>query len=370
MSGCLLGLVALAAVGARADPPPRLVSPEVLPDHRVTFRLRAPWAQEVSLALSGAPSATMLRDGEGVWSVTTEPLEPDVYSYSFAVDGVSLMDPSNHDVIRNWVWPGSLVHVPGPLTLPWEINDVPRGRVHEQFYTSAVIGDDRSFFVYTPPGYDPRAAKTYPVLYLLHGYSDDAGAWTQIGRAHVIMDNLIARHQAVPMLVVMPLGYGDLGVLAPATGPRDPALSRRNVERFGEGLLKEVQPAVERAYRVTRGREARAIAGLSMGGGEALAVGLNALDRFAWIGAFSSGGAAVDGDFEQGFPALSSKDNARLRLLWVSCGKDDWLVPKTRVFAEWLKGKGITHTFREPPGAHNWMVWRRNLAEFAPLLFR
>jgi len=362
--------VGLATSPALAAGPERLVSPEVQPDLRVTFRLRAPHAAQVQLSRAGAPSATMQRDADGVWSLTTEPLDPDYYTYSFNVDGVSLMDPSNPVTVPNFIWPGSQVHVPGPASLPWELNPVPHGAVHQHFYRSAAAGDDRSYFVYTPPGYDPRGPRTYPVLYLLHGFSDDASAWTAVGRAHVILDNLIARREAVPMLVVMPLGYGTREILdRSSTGPRDPAVGRMNVDRFREALLREVVPAVERTYRVAAKREARAIAGLSMGGGESLEVGLNALDRFAWIGAFSSGGVLFSREFEETFPELAAKDNGRIRLLWIACGTEDGLLPGNRKFTAWLAARGVRHTAVETPGAHTWPVWRRNLAAFLPQLF-
>jgi enterochelin esterase family protein len=231
------------------------------------------------------------------------------------------------------------------------------------------VGDERDFFVYTPPGYSPTGRADYPVLYLLHGFSDDTSAWTAVGRAHVIMDNLIARGSAKPMIVVMPLGYGAPEVLSrTAGGPRNPSLWRRNVERFRDALLQEVLPQVEKSYRVSRDRKMRAIAGLSMGGAESLHTGLNSLDRFAWIGAFSSGG--LGDDFSATFPSLDAKANAQLQLLWMACGREDRLIEANRRFVDWLKGKGIQNTFIETPGAHAWMVWRRYLSDFVPLLFR
>jgi enterochelin esterase-like enzyme len=347
----------------------RIIPPEVHPDSRVTFRLRAPNAQKVMLAREGTEAIAMQKNEEGVWSVTTEPLEPDIYGYSFVADGVDLFDPSNPYVKANLLYTQSLLHVPGPASLPWELNDVPHGIVHHHFYTSKVVGDDRDFFVYTPPGYDPKETKTYPTLYLLHGYSDDASAWTAVGRAERILDNLIAQGKAKPMLVVMPLGYGAPEIVArTGRGLRDRALRERNYEKFREALLTEVIPEVERSYPVAKEPESRAVAGLSMGGAESLFTGLNALDQFAWIGAFSSGG--LYDDFDAMFPALSSKSNARLRLLWISCGKDDHLIEVNRKLIDWLNSKGIRHTSVETSGSHTWMVWRRNLASFVQLLFR
>jgi enterochelin esterase-like enzyme len=350
------------------SPPPR--SPEVAADRRVTFRLRAPHAVEVFVAREGAPRLPMHKDADGVWSATTDPLEPDYYGYSFIVDGARVVDSVNGQIKSNLQNPGSLVHVPG-IGLPWETTDVPHGLVHHHYYRSMVAGDQRDFFVYTPPGYDGAAARRYPVLYLLHGMSDGADAWSsEIGRANVILDNLIARGQAKPMVVVMPLGYGAPEILDARwrSGPADPALGRRNRERFGQALLTEVIPAVERDYRVAADRSSRAIAGLSMGGAESLATGLNALDRFAWIGAFSSGG--LGNDFNATFPSLDAGANTSLRLLWIACGTEDALIAANRQVREWLTSKGVRHTDIETPGAHTWMVWRRNLAAFAPLLFQ
>src|ERR1700688_142060 len=371
----LLALLTLAAVAPSQftrsqTPPPPIVSPEVRPDNRVIFRLRDPNAKEVAVQIAGVQKPLpMQKDDEGVWSVTTAPLAPDFYGYTFIADGVGLFDPSNHAVIPNFLYRASEVHVPGPPSLTWEVADVPRGEIHHHFYKSKVVGDYRGFYVYTPPGYDPRGKQTYPVLYLLHGYSDDASAWTAVGRANMILDNLTARGKAKPMLIVMPLGYGAPEVLAPGSGVfHDPGITQRNFDHFREALLAEVIPRVEGEYLVIKNRDSRAIAGLSMGGAESLLTGLNTLNEFAWIGAFSSGG--ITPDFDKEFPALDANANAQLRLLWIACGTDDHLMEFNRSLRAWLASKGIRHVDVETPGAHTWMVWRRNLIEFAPLLFR
>jgi enterochelin esterase family protein len=311
----------------------------------------------------------MQKDEQGVWSVTTDPLEPDFYGYSFEADGVRLIDPSNHLMKPNLLNTQSVVHVPGPASLPWEINDVPHGTIHHHFYRSGIVGDDRDFYVYTPPAYNPKAKRLYPTLYLLHGFSDDASAWTAVGRAHVILDNLIAQGKAKSMIVVMPLGYGAPEIVSQGFGAfRDASLRQRNFQRFREALLNEVIPQVEGTYRVAKDRRSRAVAGLSMGGAESLLTGLNTLDRFARIGAFSSGGLSQD--FKTDFPTLDSQANRQLRLLWIACGTEDHLIDVNRKLRDWLKSKGIQHTDIETPGAHTWMVWRRNLASFASLLFQ
>jgi len=365
-------VVVAAAISAWAQKPPApppLQSPEVGPDGRVTFRLRSPNAQQVWLDRDGDKPVPMKKDDQGVWSVTTNPLAPDFYAYSFDVDGVGLIDPSNPAMQPNLLATTSVVHVPGPVTLPWEANDVPHGAIHQHFYRSSVVGDDRDYYVYTPPGYDPRAERLYPVLCLLHGFSDDARAWTAVGRANVILDNLIAEGKAKPMLVVMPLGYGAPEIVRRGgPGFHDENLRQRNWDRFRAALLTEVMPKVMNDYRVVRDRNSWAIAGLSMGGSESLLTGLNTLDRFAWVGAFSSGGLR-DG-FEAQFPGLDAKANGQLHLLWIGCGTEDRLIDINRKLHAWLASKGIQHNFVETPGEHSWMVWRRNLSNFVPLLFQ
>jgi enterochelin esterase family protein len=190
-----------------------------------------------------------------------------------------------------------------------------------------------------------------------------------VGRAHIILDNLIAQGKAKPMLIVMPLGYGAPEIVSRSGPPlRDPVLRQRNFDKFREALWTEVIPQVEKAYRVSKDRNARAVAGLSMGGAESLLTGLNTVDRFAWIGAFSSGG--LDENFNAQFPALDAKANSQLRLLWVACGTDDRLIDLNRKLRDWLNAKGVRLNYVETPGAHTWMVWRRNLATFASLLFQ
>jgi enterochelin esterase family protein len=350
--------------------PPALNTPEVHSDNSVTFRFLAPNAQEVKLTREGTTEPVpMQKDDKGVWTVNTPPLPPDYYGYSIVVDGVRNLDPFNHLLKPNLLSNENEVHVQGPPSLPWELNDLPHGDIHHHFYRSTVADDQRDFYVYTPPGYDPTAKTTYPVLYLLHGYSDDASGWTAVGRANVILDNLIAQGKAKPMIVVMPLGYGTMEIITLGWGAWSHTDVRdKNFSKFRKALLTEVMPKVESEYRVATDRNSRAIAGLSMGGSESLLTGLNNLDKFAWIGAFSSGG--IPDQFEKDFPGLDAKANEQIRLLWIACGTEDRLITVNRNLREWLKTKGVQHTDIETPGMHTWMVWRRNLAEFAPLLFR
>jgi enterochelin esterase family protein len=362
------GSLAAAYAQQPPQPPPRIVSPEVHPDKRVTFRFRAPTAKEVLLSREGAGRIAMQKGADGVWTLTTPALEPDMYGYSFVVDGVTLMDPVNHLIKPNLLNPQSMVHIPG--SHPWDIANVPRGTVHRHFYRSGIVGDDRDYYVYTPPGYEAGNKKLYPVFYLLHGFSDDASGWTSVGNAHVILDNLIAQGKAQPMIVVMTLGYGAPEIVSPSAqgGLRDPGIRQRSFDRYRDSLFQEVMPRIEKDYRASKDRTARAIAGLSMGGAESLFVGLNATDKFAYIGAFSSGG--LGNDLPAQFPNLGPTANTDLRLLYISCGTEDRLIDANRKFIEFFKSKGVNATLRETPGAHTWTVWRRNLADFAPMLFQ
>jgi enterochelin esterase-like enzyme len=366
---CSLVTAQQAKPAAPPAPPARLVTPEVHADNSVTFRFVAPNAQEVKLDLEGTAPVAMQKDDKGAWSVTTTPLAPDYYGYSFMVDGAQALDPFNSLQVPNLISPGNAVHVPGPASLPWEVNDVPHGEIHHHFYKSAVCDDKRDYYVYTPPGYDPTAKTIYPVLYLLHGFSDDASGWTSVGHANVILDNLIAQGKSKPMIIVMTLGYGTMEMIRLGWGAWSHNDVRdKNFSNFTQALLTEVMPKVESEYRITKDRNSRAIAGLSMGGSESLLTGLNHLDKFAWIGAFSSGG--IPDEFEKDFPGLDARANQQIHLLWIACGTEDHLITVNRKFREWLRTKGIQHVDIETPGMHTWMVWRRNLAEFVTLLFR
>lgn len=352
----------LASSGLLAAQP--LLSPEVKADRTVTFRLRAPNAQKVEVNLESLPRLAMAKGPDGVWTATTSALEPDIYGYSFVIDGTGFVDPNYGQIKTNALSVSSAVLVPGDPPRNWEQTNVPHGAVHHHFYESRIVGDKRDFYVYTPPGYDGR--KKYPLLVLCHGYSDYADGWTTVGKANLILDNLIAQGQVKPLVVVMSLGYGVPVDQLRSGIPRSPDAWKSNASKWGEALLGEVLPAVEQAYKVEKKREKRAIAGLSMGGGESLLVGLNNLDKFAWIGAFSAGGGA--GKPEETYKSLSGKDNTRIRLLWIACGKDDRLVASNRQFVEWLKSRQIQHTWVETAGAHTWPVWRRYLADFTRLL--
>jgi enterochelin esterase family protein len=390
-------------------------SPEVSADGRITFRLRAPNAKEVVVTGIGQRLA-MQKNEQGVWTATTDPLKPDIYTYSFSVDGATFNDPANPHFKFGYQSPGqSQVAVPGSAA--WSpIAGVPRGAVTHHFYHSAVAGDDRDFWVYTPANYDPKRKAPYPVLFLLHGLGDDSNAWVETGAANVILDNLIAQGKAKPMVMVNTLGYGN-----PA-GPAN-AMNSNMLPNFTRTLLEEVMPQVEKAYNVSKNRVDRAIAGLSMGGAESTFTGLNHLDQFAWIGSFSGAyvmwprenagrgaapaaatpgappppataapaapgapgaapGAAGRGgrgggqslnpdDIAKNFPNLDAKANSQIKLLWIAVGTADGLMGVNRQFKDFLTSKNIRFTYKEVPDmAHVWPLWRDNLAELAPMLFQ
>ena len=383
-----------AAQGGRGSAPVK--SPEIGADQRVTFRLRAPNAKEVAVAVGGK-RLPMQKDEQGLWSATSDPMPPEIYTYSLVVDGATINDPANRQVQTSYGSFQSLFMVPGPAAwLP--APGVPRGAIARHAFHSAVANDDRDFFVYTPPGYDARRAQPYPVLYLLHGLGDDAERWLNGGAANNILDNLIAQGKAVPMVVVSPLGYGTS---TGPTGGRTPA----NITGYTKILLDEVMPMVDKSYHVSRNREQRAIAGLSMGGAESLYVGLNHLETFAWIGAFSSAPIlwpgvatvarppAADGaapapeagrgggrgatppldpaSFSKVFPSLDAKSNSQIRMLWIVCGTADGLIGSNRQFKDWLRSKGVQFTEQEVPDmGHVWPLWRQNLTDMVPRLFQ
>ena len=369
----LLFFALTAGLGlAQQSQMPSLKSPEVASDGRVTFRYFDPPAQKVTVSLEGAAAPLpMQKDSSGIWTATTGVLAPELYGYSFSSDGAHRLDPHNTRIKPNLLSLSNIVEVPGPSPMPWDDSDVPHGEVHHHFYKSAVVGDNRDFYVYTPPSYNGSADTTYPVLYLLHGFSDDASGWTAVGKANLILDTLIAAGKVRPMIVVMPLGYGAPEIVQPSSGPgnrlQDKSLRQRNYTNFQAALIDEVLPRVERAYKVNKNRDARAIAGLSMGGADSLLTGLNRLDLFSYVGAFSAGG--LNADFPVAFPQLSDSANSKLHLLWIACGTEDRLLTPNRQLISWLKSKGIKLTAIETPGMHTWMVWRNNLISFAPLLF-
>jgi enterochelin esterase family protein len=367
-----LPLFLVALYGPLAAQQPQLKSHEVNPDHSVTFRYYAPTAKTVTIELDYNHTKIPSTKGtDGVWTLRTGPLAPELHFYAFQVDSIHVLDPLNSGVDPNVIYLTNEVSVPGATPQPWDVTDVPHGDVHHHVYRTGVItglpNGEEDYYVYTPPGYDPAGPKRYPVLYLLHGWSSNAEAWPHDGQANLILDNLIAQGRAVPMIVVMPLGYGDFTFV---TGGFSQVVAKgrlaANSERFGKALLTEIIPQVQASYRVSDHREDRAITGLSMGGDQSLTIGLNHPEAFGWVGGFS---AAVIYDANDEVMAHIDPTHPP-KLLWIGCGTSDDLIVANRKFVAWLSAKGFKPTAIETPGIHNWPVWRADLVAFAPLLFR
>ena len=356
----LLLTLLLTQLTTHAQTPKRpepILSPEIA-GQRVTFRVRAPQAKDVALRAQWTKDPIPLtRDDDGVWNATVEPAPAGVWEYSFTVDGLNIIDSLNPAFKPQREPQKSILHIPSNPPAPWDWQDVPHGTVHGHSYASKALGKQRELLVYTPPGYERDTAKTYPLLVLQHGSGDNYRTWVAHGKAHWILDNLLAQNKARPMIVVMldghPLGTGQRGGDA--------------MEAFQRELFEDAIPLVESLYRVEKDPARRAIAGLSMGGGQSLTVGLGNLDRFAWVGAFSAGPPSPEAT--QKFLADPDAANTKLRLLWIAVGQDDFLRQRNEEYEAALKEKGIQHQWHLTEGDHSWPVWRRYLAEFAPLLF-
>jgi enterochelin esterase family protein len=317
-----------------------------------------------------AGPASQQKDSQGVWSVTLGPLKPDYYSYTFTVDGVRTLDPRNPTIKQGISSLESMFFLPGEEAAFQENRPVPHGEIRQVWYQSSTLGTQRRMHVYTPPGYESSRDR-YPVFYLLHGGGDEDSGWSTIGRAGFIMDNLLAEKKAKPMIVVMP--NGSLPRPAAAGAPLGPASRTSSQERFTSELMKDVIPFVERRYRALAGSENRAIAGLSMGGGQTLSVITSHPDQFAYVGIWSAGIFGNAADFEQRNSAfLGSPDriNRQVKLLAITIGDKDFLLNSSKTLSELLNRKGIKHHLQLTEGGHTWINWRRYLNEFTPQLFR
>lgn len=361
---------------------PQVISPEISPDRQVTFRVLAPKAQAVQLSGSDIPQVgrgkEMKKGEEGVWEVTLGPIDPGAYRYRFDVDGVPTMDPRNPSTSESHGNAWSLAYVPGSDVS--DTKDVPHGAVAEVTYYSKSLQRFRRMHVYTPPGYEIGSEK-YPVFYLLHGAFDCDDSWTSVGRAGFILDNLIAAGKTKPMIVVMPAGHtGPPG----SFGPRGGGAGRPPADEFVQDFLNDVLPYAEKTYRIQADQQHRAVAGLSMGGGQTLGIAMSGLDKFGYYGVFSSGvfgiaGGGRGGPGESTGPSWEERnkeslDSAELKkgikLLWFATGKDDFLIGTSRRTVEVLKKHGFEVAYSESTGGHTWINWRQYLNDFAQLLFR
>ena len=392
---------AQAGRGGRAAQAPAIVSPEILSDRRVTFRILAPEAQKVELRSPGdipgvgggrgtAPPQ-LTKNADGIWEITVGPVPAGAYRYAFVVNGVTTVDARNPMTSQTNTTVYSLAVVPGSDV--FDTKNVPHGAVASVHYYSTALGGIRRMHVYTPPGYESNQER-YPVFYLLHGAGDVDDSWSSVGRAGFILDNLIAAKKARPMIVVMPAGHVNgagaaIGGAVPASSQQGNPGIGAGPDPFANDFMTDLMPYVEKHYRALTDRPSRAIAGLSMGGNQTLNIAIPHLDKFAYIGVFSSGiisgggrGAAAPA---AGTPAppfgeqwekqnLAALDNAAarrgVRLLWFSTGKDDGLITTTKSTVDLLKKHGFSPVFLESEGAHTWLNWRDYLSEFAPQLFQ
>jgi enterochelin esterase-like enzyme len=371
----LFALVALCATSlaqsgsstASTNAPPRrnnapVYSPEVHADRTVTFRLRAPNAKEVAVSGEWSGQALKLtRDDDGIWSGTTETLAPELYGYGFTVDGLRIADPGNPHLKPMRSPSTSILEIAGEPPLIHEWTDVPHGSVTTHPYYAEDLKAWRRLHVYTPPGY-AKGGRNYPVLYLFHGAGDNDATWTVLGRANAIIDTLIAEKKVRPMIIAMPDGHPLAGRITGAPGPD---VMKKNLEAFAEDVLENVIPLVEKEYRVIKTPAGRAVAGLSMGGGQSLHLGLNHPELFDAVAGFSS--YVMEANSAE-FAVFKARKKPKL--IWTACGKDDFLIGNAREFSDNLKNHDVAHEFLITDGNHSWPVWRKYLAQFAPLLFQ
>src|SRR5665647_2705650 len=386
---CQLSATPAAAPAARPQfrMPPKIISPEILSDNTVTFRVYAKNASKITVSgewqVGFNPTQELVRNDTGMFMLTVGPLKPELYGYTFNVDGVSTIDPNNVQVRRDGTRYASFFILPGSESdLYVQKNGVPHGNLSKVWYNSTVLGMDRRVYVYLPAGYGKTKQK-YPVFYLLHGSGGDEDAWTNMGRAAQIMDNLIAQGKAKPMIVVMTNGnanqsgaQNEVPVLT-STGEQGMAAYQHYAGKFEEHLVKDVVPFIEKNYRTLTGKDNRAIAGLSMGGMHTQTITNNNPGMFSYIGVYSMGimnfgqqnqdEAKLDQDREIKIEALK---NSGYKLYWIGCGKDDFVYQSVIKLRGTLDKHNFKYTYRESTGGHTWANWRIYLSEFAPLLFK
>lgn len=369
----------------------QIVSPEVHPDKTVTFRLNAPDAKRVQVTgdflpavhmdtpygKSDAPgTAELVKNSQGIWEFTTDVLAPELYSYSFIVDGQKMPDPSNVFQIRDTATITNVFLVSGDYADYFKVNDVPHGTVSKVWYDSPTLGMDRRMTIYTPPGYE-KGDRRYPVFYLLHGMGGDENAWSELGRATQILDNMIARGEAEPMIVVMTNGNvamegapgeTSLGFVQPTTQ------LPKTMDGSFEQHFPDVVKYVDTNYRTIADKEHRAIAGLSMGGFHSLHISKEYPDMFDYIGLYSAAILPKDGATSPVYADLDQKlakqfSNAP-KLYWIAIGEKDFLYDANKQYRKMLDDKGYKYAYRESPDGHIWKNWRIYLTEFLPQLFK
>ncbi len=346
---------------------PVFISPEVMKDRTVTFRFMAPNAKEVKLSTQLiAGQQNMTKDDEGIWSITLGPVEPDIYPYCFIVDGIQVADPKNSVIFPNEGFQNSLIEIPADTAQIYTVQNVPHGTVSYRYYYSDELGT-RPILIYTPPGYEQSLNEKYPVFFLLHGTTDTEETWTRVGRANIILDNLIAQGKAKPMIVVMPYGRA-FPVISKESGS---LRNWENLQEFQKDLKDYILPFVEKNYRVRTDREGRAIAGFSGGGGTSLYIGLGNPDLFAYVCGYAPGMRKEEFDRNNAVPFADPElTNSRLKLFWLGCGQEDGLFGVFQEYLQVLDQKNIRHQTFITTGGHTWMNCKKFLTETAQLLFK
>ncbi len=409
---CLLAIVSVSLAygqapapmppaGARLPQGPHVVSPEILPDKRVTFRLLAPKASAVLVNgnWTNGTNIPLTKDDAGIWSATVGPLSDQLWAYSFSVDGLKVMDPGNGEYQRDGNRYDNLLMISGPGSAAWEFRpNIPHGSVAAVWYPSEVLKQaNRRMYVYTPPDYASSTAK-YPVFYLLHGGGGDEDAWTTMGRANIILDNLIADGKAKPMIVVMPNGnpaqivsqgyaYGPTPPVRPVVAPAPPPVQaaqgagpgrppgapgmpprppQKYEGSYPQSLVQEVIPFIEKNYRVLADKNNRAVAGLSMGGGHTIQATNNNPGVFGWIGVWSAGAQ----DTPEFTAALTKVKDGGVKHYWIGAGTTDFARPGAETLSGLAQKVGLNTSYHTAPGAHYWFIWRQFLTDYYQTLFR
>nr|WP_319271339.1 alpha/beta hydrolase-fold protein [uncultured Draconibacterium sp.] len=380
----LLFMTASQAQEIQRNRGPQVVSPEIAKDNSVTFRIHSADAKSVSVNgswMGMGESLEMTKGDEAVWSAKTGVLKPSMYHYNFILDGVSLLDPTNPQAMRDGRRYASTLIIPGEGSEFVEVNDVPHGALTKVWYDSPTLDLNRRMYVYTPPGYADSKEK-YPVLYLLHGGGGDEDAWTSLGRANYILDNLIAAGKAKPMIVVMTNGNPDQTVaisdqkMKPAeNAPAGGGPMTMGAMDFPNSIVKDVIPYIEKHYRVLTNKENRALAGLSMGALQTQLTGMNNPELFNYLGVFSIGLQMEFGDtttdlikaYDTNLDVL--KKNG-FKLFYIGLGKEDFVYEGVTLLRKKLDEHDFDYIYNETGGGHTWANWRTYLLDYAPRLFK
>ena len=344
-----------------------IVSPEVNKDNTVTFRFLAPKANEVKLSVQFEKAQVpMTKDTSGLWTVKVGPVKPEMYPYCFVVDGIQVADPHNTAIFPNEGFQNSVVEITGASPLIHTVQNVPHGALSYQYYNSAELGT-RPVIVYTPPGYEKETKAYYPVLYLLHGTTDVEDTWTKVGRANIILDNLIAQGKAKPMIIVMPYGRA-YPVISKSSGS---LRNWENLQEFKKDFLNNLLPYVEKNFRVKKDKDSRAISGFSGGGGETLYLGLNNPTLFGWVCGMAPGMLKEEFDRNNATAFQNPEQtNKQLKLFWIGVGKEDGLYPVISDYLKVLDEKKIKHEAFLTDGGHTWMNCKLFLTTIAQKLFK